>query len=521
MANNLLSNLGISKKRWLSSNVAPADKITQADTFQFGGGATTVATLLGSGRRSQKARQLIYEKWSLMEADAICSSALMLLVTTALGGHETSGQMVFIEKTPEAHEDKRLGTMVDEIAEDLTALFNRVAFTIAYTGSAFGDSYARIYTNARGVVDLYTDEMIRPPLVQPFERGSRTIGYAVFIGPRNFEKLDVSQMARFKMPRIQWVPQNGVIEKSLKLAITEDDIDNLPILPGMAGGSLLYNAEESYDNMAASLMGLVGQRWMDSIDEQMVSVNLESMTVDQQKKFVESITTMLKKSKALAESAVTSGKPIMERIRHIIPVFNDKQLTTIAPANGGQAGRSGTIGIEDVILHARLLSGAIGVDLSLLGFADQLSGGLGDGGFFRTSAQAAERARVIRTTLADFFNQIVDIHTLKKYGFVFPANERPWAVNFYGSISALDAEKARTKAEGANSGILLAQAIQMYKDMGCTSEILENILSKEFKLDEDQAKLYAKILDIKPPAQPGDEEDAGGGGGFGGGGFPK
>jgi hypothetical protein len=518
MANKVLSQLGISKKRWLSSNVEPAKQITQADTFMYGSGATTVATLLGSGRRSQKSRELIYEKLSLMESDAICSSALMLLVTNALGGHETTGQMVFIEKTPEAQTDKRLGGMVDEINDDLIALFNRVAFPVAYTGSAFGDAYARIYTNASGVVDLYTDEMIRPPLVQPFERGSRTVGYAVFIGPRNFEKLDVSQMARLKMPRVQWVPQNGVVEKSLKLAITEDDIDKLPILPSMVGGSLLSSGEESYDNMVASLMGLVGQRWMDSIDEQMVSVNLESMTSEQQKKFVESITKMLKKSKDIAEKAVKDGRPVLERIRHIIPVFNEKQVTQIGPGNGGQTGRSGTISIEDVILHARLLSGAIGVDLSLLGFADQLSGGLGDGGFFRTSAQAAERARVIRSALTDFFNQIVDIHTLKRYGVVFPANQRPWAINFYGSISALEAEKQRTKVDGANAALVLIQAIQMFKEAGANKEMMESLLSNEMLLDEEQAKLFAAIVDQKPPEQPGGDEGGGFGGGFPGGG---
>jgi hypothetical protein len=502
----IYKSLGISRKSWLTSNVSPAKQITQADTYMYGADSTTISTLLGSGKKAARARSSVYEKWSLMESDAICSSALMLLVTTALGGHETTGQMVFIEKTPEAETDKRLGKIVDEINADLIALFNKVAFTMGYTGSAFGDAYARVYTNAQGVVDLYTDEMVRPPLVQPFERGSRTVGYAVYVGERNFERLDVTQLARLKMPRTQWVPQNGVVEKSLKLALTEDDIDSLPIMPSMAGGSLLYNAEESYDNLAASLMGLVGQRWMDSIDESMVSVNLESMTVDQQKRFMDSIKTMLLKSKALAEAAVSGGKPIMERIRHIIPVFNEKQVTQIGAANGGQSGRSGTISIDDVLLHAKLLSGALGVDLSLLGFSEILSGGLGDGGFFRVSAQAAERARVIRVALAEFFNQIVDIHTLKRYGFVFPANSRPWAINFYGSISALEAEKQRTRSDAMNSSMLLAQAMQMFKDLGANKEQMEVFLSKEILLDEDQAKLFAPIVDQKPSEGDGGDD---------------
>jgi len=508
-----LARFGLSSKRWASTHVAPSKDIDQSSTYLYGAGTTTVASLLGHGSRGARARQIIYEKWMRMEGDPIISSALQLLVTSALGGHETSGDLVFIEKTVEAKKDKRLSAIVDEIYADLAPLFNRVAFQMAYTGAAYGDAYARIYADARGVVDLHCDEMIRPQLVQPFERGSRTVGFAVSVGERNFQRLDVSQLARLKMPRTQWIPQFGVVEKSLKVALTENDIDKLPIMPSMIGGSLLYNAEEPYDNLSASLLGLVGQRWMDSIDEQMVTVNVDSMTKEQQERFLKSVAQMLKKSKDYAEKAVQSGRPIMERIRHIIPVFNEKQLTTVGPANGGQPGRAATISIEDVLLHARLLSGAMGVDLSMLGFADQLSGGLGEGGFFRVSAQAAERARIIRVALEQFFNHVIDIHTYRRYGVVFNHRERPWEINFFGSISALEAEKQRTRTDSMNSGMLLVQTMQMMKDMGASKDVMTEFLAKQMMLDEDQARLYAAIVEAKPA------QDGGGmgGGGFGGG----
>ncbi len=497
-SSGVLARFGMTARRWASSFITPSRQIKESDSFLYGAGATTVAALLGSGRRAAKSRQLIYDKWSYMEGDPIISTALLLLVTTALGGHETNGNLVFVEKTAAAKNDKRRAAIADEIAADLGPLFNRVAFQSAYTAAVFGDSYARIYADTRGVTDLYVDEMVRPPLVQPFERGSRTVGYAVYTGPRNFERLTVAQMARLKMPRTQWVPQYGVVEKSHRLAITEDDPDKLPVMPAMAGGSLLYNAEEPYDNLAASLLGLVGQRWMDSIDEQILSVNVESMTRDQQERFIASVTDMLKASKSYAERAVKSGRPVMERIRHIIPIFNEKQLTTIGPANGGQPGRAATISIEDVMLHARLLSGALGVDLSMLGFADQLAGGLGEGGFFRVSAQAAERARIIRVAVAEFFNSIADIHTMRRYGVVFHPSERPWEINFFGSISALESEKQRTRADAMNSGMLLVQSLQMMKELGASETVLTEFLSKTMMLDEEQAKLYATIVKAQP-----------------------
>lgn len=507
-----LTSIGIPSKRWTSEFIAPAEQITQSDSYMFGSGGTTVASLISGSKKQPRTREALYSKFRYMESDPIISSALRLIATAALGGHETTGDVVFLEKKPEAKKNKSLEKIADEITSALQPLFNKIAFQVAFTGLSYGDAYARIYSEEKkGVIDLYIDEMVHPSIVQPFERGNRTVGFAAFTGNRNFERLDVSQLARLRMPRTQFIPQYGVMEKSLRIAITENDINNIPVLPAMVGGSIIYNAEEPYDNLTSSLLGLVGQRWIDSIDEQILTPNLTSMTLEQQKRFVTSIKNMLMASKKRVEEAVSSGRPVLERIRHIIPTFAEKQLTTITPSNGGQSGRAANISIEDVMVHARLTSGALGVDLSMLGFADQLAGGLGEGGFFRTSAQSAEQARTTRAALTDFFYHIMDIHTLFRYGFVFKPNERPLVPNFYGSISALEAEKQRTSTEKMNSGLMLTQAIQQWKDLGATKEILESFLSKNMMVDEDLAKLYATIVEQKDAP-----EDGGGDDGFGG-----
>lgn len=485
-----------------SSPVESIDEISQANAMTYGAVGTTVSSLLGSGKRMARDRQTIYQKWALMESDPICSTSMMLLCTTALGGHETSGQLIFVEPKPGTEKDKKLAKMVEDIGQHISPILNKVAFQMAYTGSAFGDSFARVYSDKTGVTDLYVDELVRPQLVQPFERGGRAIGYAVYVGKDNFERLDVTQMARLKMPRTQWVPQHGVYEKSLRMALREDDINKLPIMPAMAGGSLLYSAEDPYDNLCASLTGIVGQRWIDSIDEQMIGVNMESMTVDQQDKFLSSISKMLLTSKERADEAVKRGRPIMERVRHLIPIFAEKQLVNVMGDN--QSNRASNISVEDIMLHARLLAGALGTDLSMLGFADQLSGGLGDGGFFRVSAAAAERARVIRVSLAEFFDQVIDIHTLNKYGVVFPASERPWQINFYGSISALEAEKQRTRADAMNSGMMLAQTMQAMKEMGASKDVMQAFLARTMLLDDDLAEMFSSIVDAKEDGD-GDE----------------
>ena len=131
----------------------------------------------------------------------------------------------------------------------------------------------------------------------------------------------------------------------------------------------------------------------------------------------------------------------------------------------------------------------------MLGFADQMSGGLGEGGFFRTSAQAAEQARAIRQALTDWINHVLDVHCLHKYGVVY--QNKLWEINFYGSISALEAEKQRTMVDKANYGGLLMQSMQMMKDMGADQKLMAVFLEKTMGLDEDVAKEFSRIVDLK------------------------
>ena len=337
-----LARLGLGRGAWAKRNLSPAAEIDPSDTYMYGAGITTVSSLLGQGRRAARTRQVIYEKWMRMEGDPIISSAIQLLVTSALGGHETTGDIVFIEEKPSAKENKNLQKIVEDVRK-LAPIFNRLAFQLAFTGAIYGDAYARVYSTPKeGVIEVSTSELIRPQLVQPFERGDRTVGYAVTVGKNNFERLDALQMVRLKMPRTVWIPQYGVVEKSLKIVLQEDDYEKLEIMPSMVGGSLIYNAEEPYDNLCATLIGMVGQRWLDSIDESIVTVNMKEMNKEQQERTLSSIKQMLERSKEYSAQAVKRGYPILEKIRHILPINDDKQILNVMPSNGGQLGRSGT-----------------------------------------------------------------------------------------------------------------------------------------------------------------------------------
>jgi len=483
------------KTKSANNRIAPVlhsnEDISESDAYAFDGGTTVSQSLLGGGKRSARTREQIYSKWGRMESDPIIATALRLLVTAALGGHETTGDTIFIEKAHDVDGDKNKETLVRELNDDLSIIFNNIAFQVAYNAVTFGDSYGRPYIDGKnGIVSVYTGEMVRPPLIQPFERGDKTIGFITYSGKKMSGKLNSGQLVRMRMPRSTWVPQQSVVEKGYRFDLEEDNIENLELLPAMVGGSLLYSAEEPYDNLTKALLGLTSQRWIDSIDEKILSVNLDGMTKNQRERFLKSLREMFLKSKEIAERAINSGEPVLEKTTHIMPVFGEKQLTQVTGVGG--SGRTSSISVEDVMIHAKLLSSALGIDLSQLGFSEILSGGLGEGGFYRASAQIGETSRIIRNSLETFYNDLIDLHTYHKYGVIFTPSERPWQINFYGSISALDNERQQTKLTAMNAASMAVGVLQQLTDMGKSPEMIENFLVKQLMMDESEAKIYSK-----------------------------
>jgi hypothetical protein len=511
--NRIISAIANWASQWSSNQMHPsgqASDLGMDSSYDYDMPAMSV--LLGNGGETARSRAVILQKYQQMIGDPIISAAIRLHVTSALGGHESKGEMIFIEATPAAQKDKTKMNMVTEIASDLSAHLNRIAPTLAFNGCTFGDSYARMYSRERvGILDIYCDEMVYPPLVQPYERGNSTIGYRVNTSVRAIEELNIAQLARCKMPRLLYQPQMRVVEKALRLMLKEDDLDKIPALPSLVGGSFLDGAETAYDNLSTAMASLVGARLLDSIDESMIFVQNEGMSKQQRKEYKDGLTRIFQRSIDYAKKVVLEKKPALGKIRHLIPVFNEKQMViSQAGMNSGASGSKQSYTVDDVMMQARLLAGSLGIDLSMLGFADQMSGGLGDGGFFRVSAQAAERSRAIRMALTECFDHIINVHLLYKHGISFDGNDKPWQVTYHSGISSMEKEKADTLLSKINSGGLLLQSLTGMRELGFDEPTMVFLLKQQFGLDEEEAKMYATGLANAP------KPDEAQGGGFGG-----
>lgn len=470
----------------------PDTEIKQSSRIAFTDMDTiTVSQVLSSAEMPSRNRIEIYQQYLYMLSDPIISSAFNLHITQSLGGHETTGDVIFLEAKPNIGKNE-LG-MLEEIRKDLLDLINENAYRIALWGIAFGDSYARLYSSPKkGVEYIEVSDFYLPIFVQSFELGGNTAGYQVSIEDKKIT-MSPMQLSRLKMPRMGFTPQFRMQYNYLLQSLKEDDLSKHKPIPSTIGGSFCENAEKPFFLLQSALLGMSSGRILDSIRENFIGLNMADMTTDQQKMFFNRLSHLLQSSKKKAEQAIKEKKPIVEKILHILPTWNEKQLYSI-DAGGQSINNAQSYTTDDVMFYAKLLAGSLGLDLSLLGFSDILSGGLGDGGFFRISAQSGQRARLIRQAVTGWVNHIIDVHCQQKYGGIFERGNRPYEVVFNGATSALEAENQATRERKSMASATVMQVISMLKEQGADIKTAEHFIKEQMGLDEEDAKIYAQLM---------------------------
>lgn len=153
------------------------------------------------------------------------------------------------------------------------------------------------------------------------------------------------------------------------------------------------------------------------------------------------------------------------------------------------------------MLNLKRLAGGLGIDLSMVGWADMLAGGLGDGAAFHTSAQIMNRSMLIRQALIDSFNHLMSLHWGIKYGEKFEENDYPWQFDFYSDQNAAATQALNNKQSRANTTTIQAQAIQMIKELGLDKETTQLMLEDEMGYDIETAERIAIAITAPPPEE--------------------
>ncbi|HCH7478740.1 TPA: hypothetical protein NM870_003368 [Acinetobacter baumannii] len=449
----------------------------------------------------ERDRKQIYTTYKIMQTDPTIDAALNLLVTAALGGHETRGEVVFISPADHIRSEgiraKKLRAIVEKEAKHLQYLINSFVFAFSRNGITYGDSYARIYAaKGYGIHHVLCDEHVEPPNIQAYEQAGQTVGYHVLekgnIDNRILTKLTRSQMIRMKMQRIAPVPQFRVDQIYTQRLLEEDDISKVPVIPSPVGGSFLQNVETAWRDVVLNFTALNTQQIVDSVKTAFLTIDVSGMPPENRKIYKEGLTDAILKQHEKAKDALMGGDPLWATNWIVLPQWGDKQVMNPL---GDIAQRSTPLSMELVMTHMRRAVGALGLDISLLGWADMLAGGLGDGAAFHTSAQVMQRSALIRQALSEPLIDLCILHFAYKYGEIYLRSDLPFKIEFYSDISAAATEALNNKNTRANTLMMTAQSIQSLKELNLPPQANSMLLDEYLGMDTTKADLIAESME--------------------------
>lgn len=467
----------------------------------------------------RRERKEIYTTYKIMMQDPTIHACLNLLVTAALGGHETRGEVIFIRPSEKIKGDgvraRELRELVEKETEHLQSLINNVIFAFARNGIGYGDSYARVYPKrGYGVMHVTCDETVDSPLIQSFEQAGRTVGYHVLemndFEIRQLTKLNKHQMIRMKMQRITPLPQFRIDHVLHRQILEENDLNNVPIIPSPVGGSFLQAVEPAWKEWVLSFAALNSQQIADSVNNQVMSVDMSGMPQASRQKYKQGLHTALTQLHEKTKKALSGGEPLWATNWLFLPSWGEKQILN---PMGDLTKRAAPLSMELALTHLKRGVGALGLDLSLTGWMELISGGLGDGAAFHTSAQVMQNSALIRQAVTEPIIDLCIMHFAYKYKRVFKRGDLPFKIEFYSDISAAATESLNNKNTRASIYSMTLAGLQQAKDVGLGEEANNMLLTELMGMDDAHAAMIVKdLIAAKKEAQaaeagqPGEEE---------------
>ena len=442
-----------------------------------------------------------YGVLQIMATDPTIDSALKMHIAHALSGRTDTGEIVFIESAT--------GDADDEIVADLNRTFkeilNRDLPKWAYTTALYGVCYVRPYgASGKGISHIRHDYYTHPSFVREYERAGLLCGfwakYQQVFSKGLIRLMEPWKMVSFKIP--QWVVHSRAepLRNNADFDLDDDDyLNEEPIECQDYGSSLIRTAYHPWIDLNEAILALNISRRNASKKDRFVSVNIGRENPQKAAQYLKAIAGQIKrKAEASARRALSRGY-VNTVETHLLPVWNNGSGRVEISTETQDVNIAS---IEDMNFHVNRLASALGVDKSLLGFTDDLSGGLGDGGFFRISVIAAIKANLIRQAMSSGIERLFEIHVAQKFGKVYEDDEKPWKLTFNSLSTAIEAEESSAKEQRANYATTVVGLLQALAEE--TPEAKHWILVDLLKADEDKIK---ELLKKKEPEEQAEAND--------------
>ncbi|EJJ1117296.1 phage portal protein [Escherichia coli] len=439
------------------------------------------------------------QKYNILETMAkspTISTALNIHIAHALAPSKKSGQAFIL--SPKDGSDAEAVSRCEELTADLGAMINDGLPSWAMIMAIFGVSYVRPYAEqGRGITGIESSYYTLPHFVQEFYRGSQLVGFSgdYILDTHSLRRVITEPWNLVSMKNPYWTPQHKVIPVSYGTkgySLLSDQADKPLMETQNYGTSFLEYSYEPYLNLCASLAALKSTRNNAAKIDRLIALTTNTLDPVNAANYTRGVSQALKRHSDLVAQRSINANAIPTVLNHLIPVMGDGKNGITIDTQSIPADISG---IEDVMFHLRQLAASLGIDATMLGWADQMSGGLGEGGWQQTAIQAALRANWIRQAAQRTIYRLLDIHLAYKYGKVYTETNRPYDVQFNSMNTAIQEEENRELDARANFVAVISQImdqIQNNPKLAGSDAFMRYLFTEQLHIGDDTLNTMIK-----------------------------
>lgn len=424
-----------------------------------------------------------YNHFAEMAEDSTIAAALNIHIGHAFSVDIKTGKAITLKPKTEA-DAEYVAKLQAEVIDPINAhIRNWIKPTCE-----FGVNYIRPHAElGKGIVTWESNYYTLPTNIREYERAGQLAGFS----SENLTKKEQGEirlaepwaLIPLKLPN--WTPsihKEPVQFSARAFSLYDDAYRRTPMETQNYGQSLLETSYESWYWLREALKSLIASRQLAGKKDRFVTVSTAGLDTARAAEYINLVTSQLKSDKEASLRQQEKSGLVSSVWNAIIPLMGDKGGVNIDT----QTMSPDIQHIEDIMFHLKRLAGTLGVDPSMLGFSDLLAGGLGEGGFLRTSIQSAMTANLLRSAAFEFTQRSIDIHTAFRDGKVWLPEDRPYEICFNSMSTAIAQEEEAARETRANYATVVASVLDL---------IEQGAMAKSGKF---KTHLYTNILELDP-----------------------
>ncbi|MGQ3940935.1 phage portal protein [Enterobacter hormaechei] len=433
------------------------------------------------------------------------STALNIHIAQALAPSKKTGMSFQI--APKNGGDTEAVKRCEELTADLGTMINDGLPSWAMIMAIFGVSYVRPYGEpGLGITGIDSSYYTLPHFVQEFTRGSQLVGYGgdYLLDTEKMSRVVAEPWSLVSIKNPYWMPQHKLmpVAYGTKGYSLLDAEKNAPLIETQNyGTSFLEYSYEPFLNLCAALTALKATRNNAAKIDRLIGLTTNTLDPVNAANYTRNVTQSLKRNAEMVASRSINANAMPTVLNHIVPLMADGKNGMVVDT---QSIPADITGIEDVMFHLRQLAASLGIDATMLGWADMMSGGLGEGGWQQTAIQAALRANWIRQGSARAIYRLIDIHLAYKYGKTYTAADRPFEIQFNSMNTAIQEEENRELDARANFVSIIAQIMDQVQNnpkLAGSEEFMRYLFTDQLRIDADRLNIMIKEFASNEPAE--------------------